>query len=185
MNPKLFISYSWSDLEHENWVINLATELRESGVDVIFDKWELKPGIDSHQFMESSVTDDTIKKVILICDKVYMEKANKRTGGVGTEAQIMSAEIYAQQDEIKFAAVIREKDEDGKAYVPAYYKSRIYIDLSDDDRFHIKPPIGKKPSFLDETVTPKLATTSQYKRVIHALKNHKDLGSVEISAKPN
>jgi hypothetical protein len=37
--PKLFISYSWSDAEHEKWVINLATELRESGVDAILDKW--------------------------------------------------------------------------------------------------------------------------------------------------
>ena len=33
--PKLFISYSWSSPEHEQWVVDLATELRESGVDVI------------------------------------------------------------------------------------------------------------------------------------------------------
>lgn len=38
MNPKLFISYSWSSEEHGQWVINLATSLRESGVDVILDK---------------------------------------------------------------------------------------------------------------------------------------------------
>jgi len=37
-NPKLFVSYCWSSLEHEQWVLNLATELREAGVDVIFDK---------------------------------------------------------------------------------------------------------------------------------------------------
>lgn len=42
--PKLFISYSWSSPEHEQWVVDLAAELRESGVDVILDKWDLKEG---------------------------------------------------------------------------------------------------------------------------------------------
>jgi predicted alpha/beta hydrolase family esterase len=42
--PKLFISYSWSNPEHEQWVLDLATQLRESEVDVILDKWDLKEG---------------------------------------------------------------------------------------------------------------------------------------------
>jgi len=39
--PKLFISYSWTSPAHEQWVISLATDLRENGVDVILDKWDL------------------------------------------------------------------------------------------------------------------------------------------------
>ncbi len=50
--PKLFMSYSWSSSTHEQWVIDLATELRESGVDVILDKWDLKEGHDAISFME-------------------------------------------------------------------------------------------------------------------------------------
>ena len=37
-NPRTFISYSWSSPGHEEWVIDLATELQESGVHVILDK---------------------------------------------------------------------------------------------------------------------------------------------------
>jgi hypothetical protein len=37
-NLRTFISYSWSSPEHEEWVLGLATELEESGVDVILDK---------------------------------------------------------------------------------------------------------------------------------------------------
>ena len=37
--PKTFVSYSWSDPQHQQWVIDLATQLRENGVDVILDKW--------------------------------------------------------------------------------------------------------------------------------------------------
>src|SRR3990172_12752343 len=98
-SPKLFISYSWSSPEHEQWVINLSTELRESGVDVILDKWDLKEGNDALAFMEKMVSDPDIKNVAIICDRVYVEKANGRSGGVGTETQIMTPEIYAKQDQ--------------------------------------------------------------------------------------
>jgi hypothetical protein len=45
--PKLFISYSWSSEAHAAWVLELATELREVGIDVILDKWDLKEGHDA------------------------------------------------------------------------------------------------------------------------------------------
>ena len=38
--PKVFISYSWSSPEHEQFVLDLATQLRESGIDAILDKWD-------------------------------------------------------------------------------------------------------------------------------------------------
>ena len=88
-NPKLFISYCWTNQEHESWVLNLATELVENGVDVIIDKWNLREGQDSYKFMEQMVNNKDIKKVLLICNKKYAERANNRDGGVGTETQIM------------------------------------------------------------------------------------------------
>lgn len=112
-------------------MLQLATELRESGVDVILDKWDLKEGHDANAFMEKMVSDPSIKKVVLICDKIYAEKTDGRRGGVGTEAQIISGEIYAKETQEKFVAVVRERDLEGKAYLPTYYKSRVYIDLSD------------------------------------------------------
>mgnify|MGYP002155005664 CR=1 FL=1 len=86
---------------------------RESGIDVIFDKWDLKEGHDANAFMEKIVTDPEIRKVILVCDRMYAEKADARSGGVGTEAQIISAEVYAAQDQTKFVAVLAERDRDG------------------------------------------------------------------------
>lgn len=43
-NPKIFISYAWGSQEHDEKVIALATNLKGDGVDVIFDKWQLKEG---------------------------------------------------------------------------------------------------------------------------------------------
>ena len=189
-NPKLFISYSWSSPEHEQWVHDLATELVEAGIDVIFDKWGLKEGHDAYAFMEKMVTDPEIQKVVIICDRTYAEKADERSGGVGTETQIISPEIYEKEKQDKFVAIVAERDENGNEYLPTYYKSRIYIDLSDSDLYatnfeqllrwiydkplYIKPKIGEKPSFLSEINPIQLGTSARYKRALDAIRNNKD-----------
>ncbi len=128
--PKTFVSYSWSSPEHQQWVIDLATQLRENGVDAILDKWDLKEGHDSIAFMEKMVTDPTVEKVIMVSDRVYAEKADGRRGGVGAEAQIISPQIYAKADQNKFVAVVSELDAEGKPFLPTYYGARIFLDLS-------------------------------------------------------
>ncbi len=108
---------------------------------------------------------------------------------MGTETQIISKEVYDKQSQDKFAAVVAEKDENGKPYLPTYYSSRIYIDLSESERYadeferllrwifdkplHVKPDVGKKPAFLEEGEHVTLGTTASFNRAIDALKNHK------------
>ncbi|WP_191601510.1 SEFIR domain-containing protein [Marinomonas algicola] len=187
--PKLFISYSWSNPTHEQWVIELANELTESGIHVILDKWDLKEGHDSVAFMEKMVTDPEISKVAIVCDEVYASKADGRSGGVGTETQIISREVYENQEQGKFVAIIPEKDDQGKAFLPTYYKSRIYIDLSEPDNYadnfekllrwiydkplYTRPEIGKRPSFLEGSEGISLGTTATHKRAISAIKENK------------
>ena len=189
-NPKLFISYSWTSQDHEKWVINLASELVENGVDVILDKWHLKEGQDANAFMERMVTDPDIKKVVIVCDRAYAEKADRRAGGVGTETQIISPEIYSKADQSKFVSVLSEKDEKGNPYLPTYCKSRIYIDLSNDDIYasnfeqllrwifdkplYIRPPIGKPPPFLSEQNPNSMGTTAKQKRALDAIRSGKE-----------
>ena len=189
-NPKLFISYSWSSAEHQQWVIALATALRESGVDVILDKWNLKEGHDAIKFMEKMVSDPEIKKVAIICDSVYAAKADDRKGGVGTETQIITPEIYTRQDQDKFVAVLSERDEHGNPYLPIYYKSRIYIDLSSEDLYasnfeqllrwiydrplYVKPELGKKPSFISKENPISLGTTIKHRKVLEAIRKNRE-----------
>jgi hypothetical protein len=102
MQPKIFISYSWSTPDHEDWVLSLAQRLVNNGIDVVLDKWDLKEGHDKYAFMESMVTSSTITKVLIILDKKYAEKADERGGGVGTETQIISPNVYANTAQEKF-----------------------------------------------------------------------------------
>jgi hypothetical protein len=195
--PKVFISYSWTSEEHKEWVRSLAVEPRESGVDAILDQWDLREGHDAHAFMEKMVTDPDIDRVILVCDARYVDKANARSGGVGTEAQIISPAIYESTDQRKFVAVVRERNADGQAYLPIYYGSRIYIDMSDaqiypanfeqlvrwifDRPVHVKPPVGKRPTFLEATDGPSLGSSASSRRALDAIRLQKahSLGSTE------
>ena len=52
-NPKVFISYSHDSQSHKDWVRQLATDLRDKGIDAILDQWELKLGDDLAAFMEA------------------------------------------------------------------------------------------------------------------------------------
>lgn len=183
---KTFISYSWSTPVHQAWVLELATRLRSDRVDVKLDKWELAPGRDPIVFMEQMVTDPTVTKVLMITDKIYTEKASGRLGGVGKETQILTAEIYGKAAEDKYAALVTEVDEDGKPYVPTYYHSRQYIDITDasrqEERYqellrwiydkpqHVKPALGAVPSFISAPDAVTTATTSKLKQAEHAIK---------------
>lgn len=123
-NPKAFISYSWSSPEHEAFVMALAEKLMADGVQVILDKWELLEGHDKHVFMETMVTDPDVSKVLIISDQAYAQKADQRAGGVGTESQIISGEVYNQVNQEKFIPIVTEYA-DNQACLPSFLKSRI------------------------------------------------------------
>lgn len=158
-------------------------------MDVVLDKWDLREGQDAHAFMEQMVTDPSIKKVAMVCDRVYVEKADGRRGGVGTETQIISAEVYGSQEQRKFVALVRERDERGRGIVPVYYRSRIHIDFSSDERFsdsfeqllrwahdkplHQRPELGPVPAFLQSDDAVVLATNVQFTRALDAVQNVK------------
>jgi hypothetical protein len=163
---KVFISYSWTTPEHENWVYELASRLTDDGIEVRLDKWDLRPGQDKYAFMESMVTDESINRVLIICDSGYKEKADSRSGGVGTETQILTPEIYNKVNQEKFIPIIAERGEKFDSYMPTFLKSRIGIDMSTDENYesgyeqllrliaerplYRRPAKGKLPSFLFE-----------------------------------
>ncbi|MBF4515844.1 toll/interleukin-1 receptor domain-containing protein [Flavobacterium sp. ANB] len=174
--PKIFISYSWSSSDHEQWVLNLAERLVSDGIEVVLDKWDLKPGNDKYKFMESMVGSPEIEKVLLILDKKYAERANGRSGGVGTETQIISPQIYNNTSQEKFIPIIAERDSNNSEHVPVFLKGTVYIDLSSLDHYesnyeqllrnifkrpsYTRPKLGKAPSYLFENIETTIRTSS-------------------------
>ena len=177
--PKVFISYSWSPEEHAQMALDLATRLVKDGIEVVFDKWDLRIGNDTIAFMERMVHDSTIDYVLLMCSKAYTDKANGREGGVGIEGSIVSSEVYGQIGQTKFVPIVIEVDKEGKPYKPTYLKPTFHIDLSDVDNYedhyialvrhifgeplYVKPILGTKPPYLQSDSGLKLTCAGKLK----------------------
>ncbi len=155
--PAVFVSYSHDSQEHKHWVLNLATRLRQSGVDSILDQWDLGPGGDLPHFMEHGIARST--RIVMVCTERYVEKANAGVGGVGYEKMIVTADLLEKIGSSRVIPVIRQAAT--LARLPTFLGSKLYIDLSSDDRYEtgfdqllrellnaplfIKPPIGSDP----------------------------------------
>ncbi|WP_281322208.1 toll/interleukin-1 receptor domain-containing protein [Flavobacterium aestivum] len=135
MGKKIFISYSWGNKEHQDWIVNLGTRLMSDTVDVVLDRWSLKDGHDIFSFMEEMVNSEEIFRVLIISNSKYQEKADEREGGVGTETQIITPKIYSNQKQDKFIPIVLERDENGNPCLPIYLSSRKYIDFSREENF--------------------------------------------------
>lgn len=160
---RVFVSYSWAVKER---VRELVDRLIRDGIEVIVDFYNLNKGDDKYRFMERSVNDESIDRVLVICDKTYADKADKRSGGVGDETVIITPEIYNKKDSNKFIPVIFDKDSEGNPCCPAYIKSRIYVDLSNESEQESnyeellreiynkpsfrRPALGKMPEYLND-----------------------------------
>jgi hypothetical protein len=183
--PKVFISYSWTSPQHERWVVELAERLSGDGVIVVLDKWDLKEGQDKHKFMEQMVHDESISKVLVVCDAGYQAKADDRKGGVGTESQLISKEVYENTGQEKFIPIVREYDGDAKPCMPHFMGSRIYVDLSSDETFEEnyqklvrnlydkpllkRPALGTPPAYITDDEQVQVRTTRKLSAIKDAL----------------
>jgi hypothetical protein len=124
-NPKVFISYSWDDAEHKEWVLKLSHLLISNGIVVILDQYELSPGDNLTYFMEKNIPE--VDKVIMILTPNYKLKADKRSGGVGYEYSIITQELFENIVSNKFIPILRKGELE--ECVPTFLKSRLFLDM--------------------------------------------------------
>ena len=163
--PKTFISYSWDDAAHKEWVRQLASRLRTNGVDVTLDRWHSAPGDQIPEFMERAVRDNDF--IIAVCTPRFKERSDGRDGGVGYEGDIMTAYASTKGNKRKFIPVLRRGSWEEAA--PTWLLGRARIDLSGDQCAEAEytellrtlhgereqaPPIGQRPDFGESSNTP-------------------------------
>ncbi|QEM46663.1 toll/interleukin-1 receptor domain-containing protein [Mycolicibacterium grossiae] len=124
--PRVFMSYSHDDDEHQDWVLQLAYRLRGNGVDVCLDRWDVALGGNLTHFMER--TADDAYRVIAVVSQTYCKKCNDRSGGAGVEAQMLSARLYAKLDSDAVIPIIRNNPD---AELPAFLSGRLWQDFRD------------------------------------------------------
>jgi len=157
--PKAFISYSHDSQDHKKWVLDLATRLRNNGVDAILDQWDLKPGDDLPRFMEQGLI--AADRVLMVCTDKYVEKANAGAGGVGYEKMIVTADLLKTIDSNKVIPLIRQS---GSHNVPTFLRTKLFLDFSRSDQFEFSfdelirtlhnAPLYEKPAIANNPFTP-------------------------------
>jgi TIR domain-containing protein len=121
-----FISYSWDDDQHREWVRKLAERLRADGVNVSIDRWAAVPGDRLPAFMEGAIRDNEF--VVIICTPRYKHRSDAREGGVGYEGDIMTAEVMSSRNHRKFIPVLRSGSWPEAA--PSWLLGKYYINLT-------------------------------------------------------
>lgn len=188
--PKVFISYSHDTLDHKEWVLDLATKMRASGIDANIDQWDLRPGDDLGHFMETNLV--AADRVLMVCTEKYVEKANAGLGGVGYEKMIVTADLLSQINSNKVIPIIRQTL---KCDVPTFLKSKLYLDFSKPEQFEFsfdelirtihnsplyeKPPITKTNSPIN--VQPAKPAVDNIKEVMKIAINSYESGNRSIS----
>lgn len=103
--PRVFVSYAWEGNQHQQWLEDFVARLRGCGIDARLDQWEVRPGDQLPQFMETAIRESDF--VLCVCTPRYKGRFDARLGGVGYEAHLMSAEALAKGNERKFIALLR------------------------------------------------------------------------------
>ncbi len=163
--PKAFISYSWDDAAHKEWVKQLATRLREDGVDVTLDSWHARLGEDIPAFMERAIRENDF--LVSICTPRAREKADHRDGGVGYETRIMAAYAFEGGAGKTFIPVVRR--EGAEDVTPTWLLGIYGVDLSEGTHYENQygllrqtllgevegpPPIGRDRNRTQRPIEP-------------------------------
>lgn len=148
--PRVFVSYSHDSAQHKKWVLEFSTTLRNRGVDIILDQWDLQPGDDLPHFMETHLASADF--VLIVCTSKYVEKANSGEGGVGYEKMIVTSSLLSRIDSNKVIPIIRQ---DGTNHRPTFLQTKLYVDFSNDSdveynldellRVLLNAPLYEKP----------------------------------------
>ena len=123
--PRAFISYSWDDDQHKAWVSNLATDLRRDGVETRLDQWHTALGDQFTAFMEREIRDNDF--VLVVCTPNYRLKSDQRTGGVGYEGDIMTADVAERGNHRKYIPVLARGS--WRQAAPSWLQGKRYVDL--------------------------------------------------------
>ncbi|MFD1603007.1 toll/interleukin-1 receptor domain-containing protein [Flavobacterium artemisiae] len=185
----VFISYSWDNPEHQDWVLNLAKDLTEKyGIIVLLDQYQLHTGSDLPYFMEQSI--EKADKVLIILTPNYKARAEERKKGVGYESTMITQEIFESDiTKIKFLPILRIGTSETSS--PKFLKSKIYHNMVDDRKYfdellklakliydhpvHVKPELGSIPDFNEPSIDPII---DKAKALINEKKINQELNAI-------
>ena len=125
--PSCFISYAWGEYEQEQWVVRLANDLANAGLDVILDRWEnAEIGANIARFISRIKEAD---EVIVVGTPSYKQKYLNRYGAVvAAEVDLIHQRLLGTEEQKRTVRpVLLEGDEEDS--FPPLMVRRVYADF--------------------------------------------------------
>lgn len=175
---RTFVSYSHDSPDHEAHVLELATRMRDGGIDVEIDAWVDSPPEGWPQWMERHIRE--ARFVLVVCTAIYNQRSRgeERPGrgrGVRWESLLAYQHIYDADglNERFIPVVFRSEDH---LHIPTPLRGATYYNVNEDggyqnlyrrltgQRRRVKPPLGAvkmmPPEASAASLTVPLAPTS-------------------------
>lgn len=158
--PIVFISYSWDDEPHKEWVQKFANDLTENGIYVLFDQY-VEMGTDFPTFMEHGIKMSS--RVLIVGTPQYKERSEGVRSGAAYEGTIINSTFYNEGLNItKFIPCLRRGT--FRDSFPQLVSTRKGFDFSNDEDYDkeflelckrlysetgsTRPKLGPKPSYI-------------------------------------
>lgn len=134
--PRCFISYAWGDPAQEHWVeYRLAEDLAKAGIQVILDRWDLRPGTNLPRFIERVLE---AERVVVVGTPAYRTKyvnnEPMRGFGVAAEGDLIGARMIGTEQQKASVVPVLLAGDPTDAF-PPLLQGRVYVDFRDADAY--------------------------------------------------
>ena len=163
---RVFVSYSWDDQAHKDWVRQFAEHLQRNGLETQLDQWFMRAGKSAALFMEQGLREADF--ILCILTPEYARKANDRDSpsGTGYEQQIITGQFLSRHNRHNVIPLLckgsRQSDRSDCA-IPTHMLGTFFVDFTDNAEYnnsmgkllrvlhdtpeHKPPPLGLPLSF--------------------------------------
>lgn len=132
--PSCFISYARGDQGQERWIErSLATDLRNAGIAVVFDRWHNTPGTNISRFIEQI---DRVDFVVMVGTPRLREKYDSKTSDpvVAAELELISMRLMKRSKREGVIPLLLEGEQ--VTSFPPLAGASVFIDFrAEDDYF--------------------------------------------------
>lgn len=128
--PKVFISYKWEGDAQDDWVVNLATDLKSAGMNVFLDRWDIRLGDSFTDYMTSKLGQADVMLFVMTKASVRaVEARSKRGGALRFEMQLAQSRRLAGEN-LRIIPIYREGSR-----TAAQLRDHRYADFRDDSKY--------------------------------------------------
>jgi hypothetical protein len=134
--PTCFISYAWGAADTEKWAHDLARDLQNGGISVVFDRWHNIPGSSIAKFIDKI---SQVDFVVAIGSPEYLRKYVDATSDSVVEAELRLIETRLRKRATERQRVIPLLLTGNQATsFPPQFEDSVYVDCRAESQYFAK-----------------------------------------------